>query len=123
MKQSICGKRSEYSYLNATRAEMNDDKTWSCPDGTIACSQNTTLGGSTVCASDRNECPVTDLLLLDLNSPKLDDLNGYTVRKSNRGVFKHTQLNLAFTSNTNARSNAPLNHIYWDVGYKCQFVD
>ena len=102
---------------------MDPDKlTWTCPDGYIACSTNTTLGGSTVCATDRSECPVTDLVLLDKDSDsfKLDSSSGYTTSLSSGGLFStKKQLYLAFTTQTNERSNAPLNHIFWDAGYKC----
>ena len=99
-----------------------DKKTWTCPNGLIACSTNTTLGGSTVCATGRDECPVTDLVLLEKDSTsfKLDSESGYTSHLSSGGVFNQKkQLYLAFTTQSNERSNAPLNHIYWDTGYKC----
>ena len=66
-----------------------DKQTWTCPKGLIACSTNTTLGGSTVCATGRDECPVTDLVLLEKDSTsfKLDSESGYTSHLSSGGVF------------------------------------
>ena len=103
---------------------MDPDKhTWTCPNGLTACSTNTTLGGSTFCVSDpETECPVTDLVLLNKNSTsyKLDKNSGYTKHESGHFLEEH-RLYLAFTTQTNERSNEPLEHIYWANGYPCQF--
>ena len=62
----VCGRRGEYSYLTATRTEMNPEtKEFTCPgDDQVPCSTDPVLGGSTFCVSDINDCPITDLRIL-----------------------------------------------------------
>ena len=60
--EKVCGIRSDYSYLNHTRVEMNkDNQTFTCPENYTACSTNSTIGGSTVCVKDGEYCPVSKL--------------------------------------------------------------
>ena len=69
-QRKICGGRTNYSYLNHTRAEMDKDtQEFKCPDNYTACSTNNTLGGSTVCIKEgEEECPVSKLSVYSLGS-------------------------------------------------------
>lgn len=96
-----------------------------CPDGLIACSTNTALGGSTVCMETIVECPVTDLQILpkDSQSTILDDPK-YTSRLSRSDPDPlYQQLYLSFTSQSNDRSNSPLQVIKLETGNPCAFSD
>jgi hypothetical protein len=80
----LCGKRSEQSYMNMTRTEMDQDsKQFNCPNGLYACSTNGKLGGSTTCETSLDKCPIFDLQILDKDSASiiLSDPN-YTSRLS-----------------------------------------
>jgi hypothetical protein len=65
-----------------TRVEMDSEsKKFNCPDGLLACSTNSELGGSTACMKNLDDCPITDLQILDKDStsPILSDKD-YTSR-------------------------------------------
>ena len=79
------------------------------------------LGGTTVCVDDITDCPVTDLKLLpaDSQDPILSDPKWTTVLSSQN----QRQMYLAYTSQSNTRSNAPLQNITMFYGTPCAFND
>ena len=91
----------------------------SCPQGSVPCSTNSVLGGSTVCASTITDCPVFDMLILskDSSNSKLNDPN-YIKVYSDDG-----ELAIVYTKGTNDRSNEPLQSIEWQNGMLCAYTD
>ena len=83
------------------------------------------LGGTTVCVDDITECPVTDLKLLpaDSQDPILSDPKWKTVLSSQDDTGESRQMYLAYTSESNSRSNAPLQNITMFYGTPCAFND
>lgn len=120
----LCGKRGRFSYLNATRVEMNmETKEFPCVGGLTPCSTNTDLGGSTFCAASPEFCPVMDIEILasESTSSKIRD-NDYTKRLSLSSTYGKNMY-LAFSKTTNAKSNSPLQQLKFELGQPCAFED
>ena len=116
MSQQICGKRSNYSYLNATRVDFDQStNSFNCPDGKTACA-TTYNKNATLCVTDTAECPVTELVVLPSTSTdsRLSD-SAYS-KDLSTGSSTYS-LYLAFTSGDNSNfNNAPLQSITWANG-------
>ena len=71
----------------------------------MACQKSDTddLDGSTYCVSDISECPVTDLLILEVGDPILEDS-----RYESKQAATDSNLFLAFSRETFPGSAAPL---------------
>ena len=112
MTNLLCGMRADASlaYNKASRAQMNDNGEFICSDDALQpCSTNSDLGGSTICVAYLDDCPITDLQILDEDSESdiLDKHSGYTTELSSGGRHS-TRMYLAYTSRNNDRSNSPL---------------
>ena len=100
---------------------MDSDGGFNCPSGLSPCSTNSTLGGSTLCLKDTDDCPITDLEILDLDSDsyKITD-SRYTAVKS--GLLDYNKY-VVFTTTTNERSNSPLQKLTLEYGTPCAYTN
>ena len=60
----LCGKRGELDMLTAERA-VRDGIANTCSDGKVLCSDNVSAIGSPFCVTSVQQCPVTDLSIID----------------------------------------------------------
>ena len=123
----LCGIRGAISFSTGTLTSY--EKGFECPSGMEACSRHPVANSTTYCVvKENNDCPITDLRLLDLNSnsPILTDPSYTKVLSplsTNQNSNTNTQYYIAYTKNGYTKSNTPLKSLQWQYGQPCSFTD
>ena len=121
MKDALCGKRGGQQFQSVRQAEIKDGA-FVCPAGLVSCTTNVNTDGKPNCVENKDECPVTQLTLLDaknLADSSLGSDQRFTVRQSSPG--KH-QMSLAFTRE-GVETNLSLMNLAWAAWQPCAFTN
>ncbi len=117
MQDALCGKRGGKQFEYVKQAEIQDGE-FVCPDLLFSCATNVGSSGKPYCVENKNDCPVTQLTLLDAKSladSKLGSDQRFTVRQSSPGEH---QMSLAFTKE-GVETNLSLMNLVWAAWQPC----
>lgn len=121
MQDALCGKRGGTAFADIFQATKDGDD-FECPDNMIPCTDDTESYGSPNCVLSKDDCPITELILLDASNLSKSQLSldtRFKVKQSSPGTH---QTHVAFTKD-GVNTNVPLQSMRWAAGQPCAFTN